>query len=391
MGFLSSARILDCRSSPAVRWLALGLLCITPLIPASAAGPAASTGTLRILWEQDLPPYATGPAMDVRWAGDRSLYLAWTKEGVTEVALDGSFTRQRSLVIDPGRHFRDFEILGVSADYLVASSRFNYMALRPGPAHRGDLSATARVPIAIVEDLDLSGSRLLLLGNPGFTYPSAGTVAWLGPASNAPARDLKPLPIVDPAGAQSKTENHFPSLTNCSELELGAARFLADGSLFVVPGFSPGAYHLTPKGRLIQTWDTQALGLDAAPDCASMTAKERLAMSFSDAPRFDFINRHRVVDEVLPLVQGPGLLIRSVSDGAVHWELEILRPGGGLLTYQIPFTGTLPYDRLRGDVRDHRIVLLRSTHGFERGKPFKVAKVFVAELPPPRSAKGDQP
>jgi hypothetical protein len=391
MGFPCTTRTIGYRGGPGLRWLAVGLLCFVPLISASAADPASSSGRLRILWEQDLPPYPTGPAMDVRWAGDRSLYLAWVREGVTEVTLDGSFTRQRSLMIDPDRHFRSFEILAASPAYLVASSRFNAMALRPGPAHRNDLSATARVPIAIVQDLDLSGSRLLLLGNPGFTYPVAGTVAWVGPVSDSPARDLKPLPVIDLSGAQAKTENHFPSLTNCSELELGGARFLQDGSLFVVPGFSPGAYHLTSKGRLVRTWDTLALGLDAAADCATMPAKERLAMSAADAPRFDFLNRHRVLEEILPLPQGPGLLIRSVADGAVHWELKVLQAGDRVLSYQIPFTGTLPYDRLRGDVRDNRIVLLRSTHGFEPGKPYAAARVFVAQLPPRGGAKGVQP
>jgi hypothetical protein len=73
----------------------------------------------------------------------------------------------------------------------------------------------------------------------------------------------------------------------------------------------------------------------------------------------------------------------------VHWELKILQSGDRVLTYQIPFTGELPYDRLRGDVRGHRIVLLRGPHGFEKGKP-RSSKVFVAELPR-AGEKGAQP
>jgi hypothetical protein len=86
-------------------------------------------------------------------------------------------------------------------------------------------------------------------------------VAWVGPASEHPAQDLKPLPLYDAGGAKS------PGLVNCIELLLGAARFLRDGSVLVVPGFQPGAHLFSADGRLLRSWDTTALGLDVM-DCA---------------------------------------------------------------------------------------------------------------------------
>src|SRR4029077_2324791 len=83
------------------------------------------------------------------------------------------------------------------------------------------------------------------------------------------------------------------------------------------------------------------------------------------------------------------LIVRWVAGGKVHWELKVLQSGARVLTYQIPFTGELPYARLRGDVANRRIVLLLREHGFDHvGPPFRPAHVFVAEL---RPLPGDNP
>ena len=107
------------------------------LVGAAGAAQIPTTGTLRVVWEQDLPPYPSGPAMDGRWAGDNTVYLAWIKEGITETALDGKFSRLRTLVADPLRWMRDFEILATSKEYLVASARFNTLLFRPAKGKPG--------------------------------------------------------------------------------------------------------------------------------------------------------------------------------------------------------------------------------------------------------------
>lgn len=359
-----------------------GAVAAATLASALVAEPGSSSseptpGTLRVVWQQELPPYPSGPALDIRWASDHSVYLSWVKEGVTETALDGKFTRLRMLVTDPDRWMRDFEFLGASPDFVVASGRSRIMMLRPTPpSHPGGLVAITKAPISIVEDLDVFGKRLLILGNPEWSESPAPSIAWLGPVSEHPRKDLEPLPLYDVAGARS------PSLINCDELLLGAARFLPDGSMLVVPGFQPGAHHFSSAGRLLRTWDTVALGIDAV-DCAHMSGDQTLLFGRSQQARFDFINQHRVLEDILPLAAGPGLLIRFVADGKVHWELKVLQSGPRVLTYQVPLTGNLPFDRLRGDARGGRIVLLRGAHGFAKwGPPFPVNLVAVAELTP---------
>ncbi|HVR07024.1 MAG TPA: hypothetical protein VMW75_03185 [Thermoanaerobaculia bacterium] len=107
-------------------------------------------------------------------------------------------------------------------------------------------------------------------------------------------------------------------------------------------------------------------------------------MGISPPARSAFLNRHRVLDAILPLAQGPGLLIRSVSNGKVQWVLKVLRPEGGIASYEVPFTGALPYERLRGDARGNRIVLLAAPHDFEVKKAERPSThVYVAEIPAP--------
>jgi hypothetical protein len=364
-------------SSRQQRWRAALPLGASLLVAVLAAGSTAvpPTGSLRIVWEQDLPPYPSGPAMDIRWASDGSVFLAWIKEGVTETALDGNFTRLRTLVADPGRWMRDFEILATSKEFVVASARFRTMTFRPTASGESSPAAIANLHAGIVEDLDLAGSKLLLLGNPAWSASSVPSILWTGPLTEHPASDLKPLPLYDLGGAES------PGLVNCDELLLGAVRFLPDGSFLVVPGFQPAAHHFSAGGRLLRTWDTQALGLDAL-DCAHLSAEQHRLFGRSPSARFAFLNQHRVLDEILPLADGPGLVLRWVAGGKVHWEVKVLQSGARVLTYQVPFTGEVPYDRLRGDVRGNRIVLLRAAHGFDTwGPPFRASHVVVAELP----------
>jgi hypothetical protein len=362
---------------PAVHRGFLLLVAVLGCLPAGTAAASAENaptrGVLRILWDQVLPPYPSGPAMDIRWASNRTVYLAWVKEGVSEVALDGKFTVLRPLVADPDRRFRAFEMLAASPGHIVTSSHFKTMALRK---QLGGEAKIARFPIGTVEAIDVSGTRLVLLGNPEWELSPQGIVAWIGPLTDQPEKDLKPLALHDAGGARS------PSLVNCSELELGSVRFLPDGSFLVVPGFQPGAQLFSSGGRPLRAWDTQALQIDAV-DCLKFSADELHQFATSAAARFGFINQHRVLDAILPLEEGPGLIIRWVAGGKVHWELKVLQSGARVLTYQIPFTGELPYDRLRGDVRDGRIVLLLGAHGFDppTGTPFRSTHVFVAELP----------
>jgi hypothetical protein len=348
-----------------------------------AMDPALSR-TLHILWERVVPAEPS-TAMNVRWASDHSVYVARVMHGVSELALDPGLTKLREVVPEPGKmgqRFIDFERLATSPDYLAVSAIGADFAYRPlGQPSDGTFQIT-KLRLAWVHAFDLSGNRLLLLGDPvplGSPRPAHGEVGWIGPLSDNPMRDLKPF-LYDVAGSPAM------SLINCWTLSLGAARFLADGSFMLVPGFQPGVHLYSAEGRLLRTWDNAAVGLDA-PDCASMTRADNERFAGSYPARFEFLNQHRVLEDILPLPQGPGLLIRYVAEGRLHWELKILQSGDRVLTFQIPVAGRLPFDRLHGDVRGDRLVLLQTWHGFERGTPPREGRIFLAQLPAPATLR----
>lgn len=323
------------------------------------------------------------PAVDVRWASDRSVYVAWFRHGASELALDGKFTVARNLFPDASSaRYQPFDFLAASSDYIVASSNALTLGFRTRPHGQPEGVANVlitRASVGNVEAIDLSGDRVLLVGLPNVWATDSAGVAWLGPLTRYPVRDLKPI-LSDVAGVGTHT------LFNCNHLMLSAARFLPDGTFLVVPGFQPGAHLFDASGRLLRTWDTRTLGLDGDTGCAGIAMDQRKEFGISAKARGAYLNQHRVLDGILPLPQGPGLIIRSVAEGKVHWQLVVLR-GASSAVYDIPLTGSLPYDRLRGDVSGSRIVLLLGPHEFdkfEKDQPraYKTTHLYVAELPP---------
>jgi hypothetical protein len=123
----------------------------------------------------------------------------------------------------------------------------------------------------------MGGSRFALVGSrrdaQGKFSPD-GAIAWIGSLDKDLA-DLKPL-LFDAGGPGA------PSMSACCSFSLGVTRFLADGSLVVVPGVQPGIYHFDAQGKLLQTVDTVALGINT--DCAGI-GKERVGMDYNPTPR----------------------------------------------------------------------------------------------------------
>ena len=339
----------------------------------SAAGQAPVS--IQIVSELQIPVAPT-PAQNVRWASDHSIYLTRGHDGVAEVALDGNLTQVRQVIPDRktlGLRFASFERLAVSPDFLAVSSLASDFAFRPLAASPDGKFKITKLRLGAAYGFDLQGDRLLLLGDPrpGTEGPANGEVAWIGPLTDHPSRDLKPF-LYDLAGPMA------PGLANCLTLELGAARFQPDGSYLVVPGFQEGVHLFSASGQPLHTWKNAAVGLDA-PDCAGISPRQESELRASYSARFDFLNRHRVLEDILRLPQGPGLLIREVEAGKVRWTVSLLQ-GDQIATYQVPITGDLPYDRLRGDVRGHQAVFLRVWHGFDRVDQFRPSHLYVAEI-----------
>lgn len=343
-----------------------GAAAILPLsfAPASQPEPAA----LRILSEHTIHPVLLA-AMDVRWAGDRSVFLAAGRAGTFELPLE---REARPRVVIPGSVADGGFWL---SSRVAASPRFLFIAASAFSMRWKDLSQGAQqeVPFDAVLDIDLRGDRALILGalkDEKERFAPDGAIAWTGSLERK-LSDRKPV-YYSVSGPGARTIN------NCGPYDMGAVRFLSDGSFLIVPGVEPGAYLYDPSGRLVRTWDTREIGLDAE-DCENLDPKVRDRLFAVPEPRWAWLNRRRILDDILPLPQGPGLIVRSVSQGRPRWELKVLDRSGEITTYSIPLTSRTDLAHLKGDVRGGRIVLLHNEFG--RDAPSAPPRLFLAELP----------
>lgn len=332
--------------------------------------------TLVLLQQIPLPPAHSVPT-DIRWASDSSVYISWDRDGVAEVGLDGT---KRHLPVPDLKtlnggargginHYRH---LAVSPTTLTVASPNWGVVWRPIQANPdGTVNFQSR-KLPLAQDLDVSGDRILWMGNvedqDEEVFAAKGDVAWVGTLSSKIA-DLKPV-LYDLGGAGA------PNYFNCRTHTVGAVRFLADGSFLLVPGFQDGIHLYDAAGRQVRTWTNQQVGIDTHPDCPKMSKEEANKFAVDEIVWQTWLNRHHVVDDILPLPQGPGLLVRSWGpDGQAHWTLKVLQ-AGTITTYTVPLTGHRPSDRLQGDVRNGKIVLLSSS-----GLPWSLEPVnFPAEV-----------
>jgi hypothetical protein len=302
---------------------------------------------IHILSDQALPP-ALMKAVDIRWASDKSVYLAMIKEGTVEASLQPLGKVLKELVPasrKPGGFFGCSRI-GVSADFLAVSSPFFSVTWR-------DLDRPERKEeggFDFIEDLDVYRNQALILGarrDEAGNFAPDGGIVWLG-SLDKDLKDLRPI-LFDSTGPGAH------NLAKCGTLELGAVRFLPGGSMVAVPGVQAGAHLFDPTGKLVQSWDTMGLGL--AADCPKLSQQEARRINLPPS-RAAWLNGRTTLDDILPLPEGPGLVLRSVEGGRVRWHLKVLALKGEWRTFELPIEPQNEIAHLRGDVRAGRIALL---------------------------------
>lgn len=345
--------------------------------PAGSAEPTRPPGAkkpgpepvFRILSDRELPA-ALAKATDVRWAGDRSIYLALRDQGVVEIPLEPAPALPREVVAG-GAQLGGFfysTLLGASARHLVAAA--------PGMAFTSvDLGTQIRRDEAFdaIHALDVQGDRLLILGmrrDEQMKVGTDGAIAWLGSLDRKLA-DLRPV-------AYDATGPGIRNMMRCGGMRLGGVRFLEDGRFVVVPGVQAGVQLYDREGKAIRSWDTGPLGIDS--DCGALTEEASRALMASIEDREEWTSRRRTVDTVLPLPDGIGLVLRSRESGRLRWDLVVLKMDGGTSRHRLPVEAGGYHFHLRGDFRAGKMVFLLSE---ERTKDHKypAPRLFVA-LPP---------
>ncbi len=343
------------------------------LVLLAASAPPAAPPTLRISSEITLSTPALERAKDIRWASESSVFLALATEGTVEINLDPANLAPKEMIagsMKPGGFW--------GSERVAASSRFLVAA---GPAlsltwRRLDDPARVEQAFEGIQAIDVRDNRLAILGvrrDEQREVGKDGAIAWTG-SLDKQLEDLKPF-FYDIAGPGAM------AMRRCIVTPLGAARFLADGSLVVVPGVQPGVYLYDLQGKLVRTWDSASLGMDA--DCLSLSEQEATGLIGRAVDRYTWLNRRQTVDTLLPLDQGPGLVVRRVESGRTRWDLKLLRHDGSIETYAIPIEGSNEFFHLRGDARSGRIVFLLNETVFRGGDKEQRAapRLLVTQLP----------
>jgi hypothetical protein len=326
----------------------VGILMALAMTGAGAppASPPAAAG-FRILTDVALPK-AFEWASDVRWASDKSVYLAASIDGTFEVSLDPSRPTPKEMI--PGRSKPG----GFLASQRVAASSQFLVAAGPGLSltwRRLDDPARVEEPFDIIKGIDVQENRLAVLGarrDEDGKFGTDGAIAWTG-ALERKHELLRPI-LYDVTGPGART------LSRCSAFPLGAVRFLPNGSLVVVPGVQPGVNLFDKSGKLVRTWDSSAVGIDA--DCQGLTDQQGWYLDGHALERQAWLNQRHILNAVLPFAQGPGLVVRTVAQGRTHWALKLLRLDGSVQNLEIPLEGNNESFYLAGDLRAGKIVFL---------------------------------
>lgn len=286
---------------------------------------------------------------DVRWSSDSTILLAGPGTGVVRVPVaepNPVLTRE---TVDGNERGNSWYTSHTAAttEYLVFAAEvfvFGWKERsRPGLRHASPF-------FEYIEDLDAFEDRYAILGlhrREDGAFAPGGNIAWTGRLSGTAAEPSSLMVSASGPGA--------PLATACPHYNLGALRYLPDGSLVVVPGFETGAFRFDPESKLIATWDTEALGIGA--DCTFSTEQE-LLLARDPHARWAYLKRYRTVDEILILDGRPTLVVRRVEAEGTRWELITLETEGRTSRRELPISSPSKLMHLRGDTLDDRIVLL---------------------------------
>ena len=237
------------------------------------------------------------------------------------------------------------------------------------------------VPFDSIQAIDLEGNRFAIVGarrDDQGGYGTDGAITWIGTLENRLA-DLRPI-LYDVKGPG------LPTMNRCGSASIGAVRFLPGGSLVVIPGIQPGVNLYDVGGKLIRTWDSPTLGIDA--DCLGLTEERWRYFWGHPQERQVWFNQHRMVDTVLPFKEGPGLVVRRVEEGRTRWDLKLLRLDGPVETYAIPIEGANEFFNLEGDLRAGKIVFLLHEVFFYGGDKTRPTPPRLIVAAPPEGLGG---
>jgi len=328
--------------------------------------------SLQVTSDRELPsslPEGSRPR-DLRWASGSEIYLSLGPKGAVRLPVAATAPQKGVMPpADKGGFFLSGPIAVATRDLIVASpfGGFAWISLQPGSGN-----TIHQKGLANIMDIDAREDSVAILGadsGPVRGLASDGAIAWTGTLSRG-LKDMRPL-------MKGRSSPGGKDMARCAFLETGAIRFMPDGSLVVLPGTEPGVYRYDSKGKLIQTWDTAPLGI--VDDCAIDDRRlDVLAADF--AMRTEWLASRVTVDDILPLPEGPALLLRRVVKGVTTFEMVTLPFRGKSERIAVPVTVPTPRGHLRGDLRGDQLALLAYDAPLPKQKPGAPTRVVVLSI-----------
>lgn len=227
------------------------------------------------------------------------------------------------------------------------------------------------VSFDVIAALDVRDDRLLFIGSrrEGGKWAPDGAIAWSGTLSRDLV-DLHPV-LYSSLGADA----HI--LGDCGFNGVSAARYLRDGSFILIPGVEPGIFHYDSGGKLLYTWQSERFGF---LDRCDLSQQERELYARDPEARYQWLNHHRIVNDILPLPEGPALLLREVHGDSTTWSLLILRRNRSPSKVALPFTAPSDVAIAKADIRGNRIAFLIRTYGeWRHGWTPQPTRLIIAE------------
>jgi len=327
--------------------------------------------TLKVVGRFAVPGKAGGVLVDARWAGKNSIYLADLRDGVSEVRLAEGLPQIRR-VTPPAA------VMGMPLIENVAISDKWIVVAHEGkiawkPVGGGEWQVTKGM--GICHGLDIRGDDIVMLGFPdGETYErSRGGMVWQ-------ANLAKGLDALHGWKVLHESEEVAGDINRMrQDAALGSIRFVPQGGVAVAPNFLPGVLSFSDSGSFKQRWGSEDLwGGEVRAKAEGPEEKGWQEGSFGKDELRRFLASRRTIDAILPLPEGPAIVVRESKGDEARYRLGVLGPK--VRWYDIPVGNLSAMARLRGDAdKNGRIVLV----GVERGPtaPVSQSEILVLELP----------
>jgi hypothetical protein len=349
--------------------LAFAAVLLSLLASTAAEEKAGSPPALEVVSRFALIEKPGQDFVDLRWAGRNSIYLADRRDGIAEVKLEEGLPEVRRLSPRTAQmEVPMMEHMAVSDKWMVAA-RVGRMAWKA--VDGGEWQALSE--IGYYHGFDIRGDEIVMLGVPHTEHFEhwRGGVVWRSDLS-------KGLSRWEVLYESEEAAQDFYVLN--LQAALGSIRYLPRGGFVVAPNFLPGVLLFSASGSLKRQWTPEELWGGGKAGNGEGVGNVQAWRNWRYEPEVlaRLLASRRLIDEVLPLPEGPAIVVREPRSDAARYRLGVLGPE--IRWYDIPLGNVSPLARLRGDADEKGRIVLAAVERWPTA-PVSSSEILVLRLP----------